>query len=878
MADRPQGSRASDRLPVLASKFGCPRLPRRAVARARLTEQMADPDGRVVLLTGGPASGKTVAAAQWFKSLDGTAREWLALAAEDGQPSRFWMTFVVGLNRAVPGAFVGTDDLVADPRTSTEAILRRLLTELSQLECDLVVVLDDVHVLRDPAIWRDLTALIEQLPYGIRLVLTSRVDPPIPVALWAARSWLGQIRHADLAFTLSETAELFAALDEHRLNPGEIEDLWRHTEGWAAALHLAASQIRRRADAAQAAQEFSGQQRMVADLLVTEVLDVQSDEIVEFMLQTCVLDTLDAEACDALTDRTDSAEVLRSLEAQMPFISAQDPEEKAYRYHPLLSDMLRYQLSARHAGAAQALALVAAGVLEQRGDYMGAVGHFIAAGNSEGASSLAFRVALDRYDRNDVSAAAQWVNLLRPAEGSTSVSSMLTYGSSLCFVDQADEGLVWFERAALRIARDPESYVHEAAILDALRLGAFTLMTGSGVAGAVDGIEPGRRVMAMVDDGVDLGYLGARTRPNLARAYLLVDRPDEAEGVLAQGPMGDEIAQLLLGPAVAARVALRLGDLTKAQDRANRALAAARTLGLEGQTGTLDAHLALAGVHTERNELGEADALFKVLKVITDGHPEALVYHVLARVDQVRLAAARGGPAEVFARIDEMRALVARRHAPVLGLLVDVIATRWHIEVGDLGCARDLLSRLPNDNQEHAILAARLDLASEHPDATLAALAREDFSDQRGRLACELLRARAAAAANDQAAETYAFRAAELAAPEGFIRLIFEEGPVVTRMVRTAADMLDTPAGLQLAVSLGAPPKIRRANGTKAVLSDRELDVLRFLPTQLSNHEIASECLMSVNTVKTHVKHIYSVLDASSRSVAVERARLLGFL
>jgi DNA-binding CsgD family transcriptional regulator len=104
------------------------------------------------------------------------------------------------------------------------------------------------------------------------------------------------------------------------------------------------------------------------------------------------------------------------------------------------------------------------------------------------------------------------------------------------------------------------------------------------------------------------------------------------------------------------------------------------------------------------------------------------------------------------------------------------------------------------------------------------------------------------------------------------------EGPIVTRMVRTAADMLDTPAGIQLAASLGAPPKIRRSDGAKAVLSDREIAVLRFLPTQLTNQEIASECLMSVNTVKTHIKHIYATLNASSRSAAVERARVLGLL
>jgi LuxR family transcriptional regulator, maltose regulon positive regulatory protein len=873
MADTRTRPPAGSRLPVAATKFGCPKVPGQAVNRARLVEQLAEPDWQVALVTGGPASGKTVAVAQWFEGLDEVDREWLTLGEEDGLPFRFWMTLTVGLNRAVPGAFVGSEELAADPATPRTVVLNQMLLELSELERELVVVLDDVHLLRDPEQWRDLIALVENLPRHLRLVLTSRSDPPIPIALWSAHAWLVQIRQADLAFTLSETVEFFAALDEQRLTPDDVEALWRHTEGWTAALHLAAVQIRRRADAGAAAREFSGSNRMVTDLLVTEILDVQSEDIAEFMLRTCVLDVLDAELCDAVAKRTDSAQVLRSLEARMPFIAAVDIEEQAYRYHPLLSDVLRGQLSARHPGAAPALARLAAAVVEERGEIVRAVGYLLAAGDNDRAFSLAFEVAFDRFDHNDPSAAAAWVDLLQADSAEASVHSMLTYSISLSLVGRADEGMTWLERAALRIAERPEAYAREAAIVDAIRLGAFSLITGEG-----DGIGPGRRVVALVDDGVDLGYLGARARPNLARAHLLVDQPREAERVLDEGDMGDMIARLVLGPAVAARVALRLGELTEAEDQASRALAAARTLELDRQTGALDAYIAQVGVLTERNRLREADASLDLLRQICDFHPEAIVYHVLARVDQVRLVVARGGVEEGFTVIDEMRSLIAGHRRPVLERLIDVIAARCHIEAGDLRRAGDLVSALPADSSQGVLLRARLDLAHQRPDATMARLARHDFDNRRDRLVGELLGVRAAAAANDKMVATYVARAVELAAPEGLARLIVEEGQLVSRLARAAAEQLESPHGPELAESLGGPPKAKQVTHPAVVLSDRERAVLRFLPTQLTNQEIARECNMSVNTVKTHVKSLYARLDVSTRSAAVERSRLLGLL
>ncbi len=208
---------AGIRLPIVASKFGCPALPLHALARPRLTRILADPDWRVALVTGAPACGKTVMVAQWFAACQGVAREWVTLDAGDDRPERFWLAVAAALERAVPAGFAGAVELAGDAHHPGGEFLDRLLIEMSAVEGPLVLVLDDLHFLRNPAIATDLASVVEHLPRGTRLVFTARVEPRMPVARWRARSWLVDIRQRDLAFTLPETTLLFEALEEHRL-------------------------------------------------------------------------------------------------------------------------------------------------------------------------------------------------------------------------------------------------------------------------------------------------------------------------------------------------------------------------------------------------------------------------------------------------------------------------------------------------------------------------------------------------------------------------------------------------------------------------------------------------------------------------------------
>jgi LuxR family transcriptional regulator, maltose regulon positive regulatory protein len=860
-------------LSVPRSKFGCPAVPVRAIARPRLGEVLAQPDWRVALVTGGPATGKTVAVAQWFGALGPVAREWVTLDAGDDRPERFWLTFVLALDRAVPGAFAQAAAAATDMHRLPSEFLGRLLTVWSAVEDPLVIVLEDAHHLQSPEINEDLGFVVEHLPGASRMLLTGRADPPLPVSRWRGRGWLAELRQRDLALTLPETAELFTALGEHRLATSEVEELWRHTEGWAAGLRLAAAGIKDRDDVSAAVAEFSGRTPLVADLLADELLGRAPADLSEFLLRTSVADVLDAELCDALSGRSDSADVLRQMEADLKFVMATGPGRDTWRYHPLLAEMLRSELQAHRPDEAQGLNRRAAAILQPRGDIAEAARCLLAAGDSDRAFSLVFNAAYRRADVNDIPGIAAFVNLFPRELVPESASRMLTYALTLGLAGRVAEAHAWLQRAQMRISDEPEPRAEDLATLDALRLLTFTVTAGAG-----DEIEAGRRAVEAVQAGLDLGVAGARARMNLVRGYLLVDQPGEAASVLRAGSPGDEIAALVLAPALAARIAVREGRLSEAGRQATAALQAAGAFGLDSHPGALDAYLAVAGVRIDRNEITEAIAALERLEEILQANPFALVYQVLLQLGKARAAAALNDWDDVFAAVREAGKLIEHVSRSALRRLVDAAAARWHLQAGEIGLAEELIAALPDGSPAHTLLHARLDLARGHLDAVTARLGQASPATIRDQLAGELLLARAALESGDDA-RGHVTTAVALAAPEHLVRVFLEEGPAVTRLARAAAESLGTESGTALSVALGSPPPSRAAPRQPAVtLTDRELLVLRFLPSHLTNAEIARECLMSVNTVKAHLKNIYAKLGVSSRAETVERARLLGLL
>jgi LuxR family transcriptional regulator, maltose regulon positive regulatory protein len=552
---------------------------------------------------------------------------------------------------------------------------------------------------------------------------------------------------------------------------------------------------------------------------------------------------------------------------------ATGPSRDTWRYHPLLAEMLRAELQTRRPEEAQELNRLAAVILQTRGEVAGAARCLLAAGDTDRAFSLVFEAAHRRADVSDIPGIAAFVNLFPRELVTGSASRMLTYALMLGLAGQVAEAHAWLQRAQLRIGEEPQPRAQDIATLDALRLLTFTVTAGAG-----DEIDAGRRAVEAVEAGLDSGVAGARARMNLVRGYLLVDKPGEASSVLRAGSPGDEIAALVLGPALAARIAVREGRLTEAARQATASLHAAGAFGLDTHLGVVDAHLALAGVLIDRNELADATAALRRLEEILQANPFARVYHVLLRLEKARAAAALDDWDEVFATVREAGKLIDPIPQSALRCLVDAAAARWHLAAGQIHQAQDLIATLPDGSPAHTLLQARLDLACGHLDAARARLGQASPGTMRDQLTGELLLARAAIESGEDPGG-HMMAAAGLAAPEHLVRVFLDEGPAVARLARAAAESLGTEPGTALSVALGSPPPSRAApRPPTVILTDRELLMLRFLPSHLTNAEIARECLMSVNTVKAHLKNIYAKLGVSTRAQTVERARLLGLL
>ncbi len=875
LLDPGRGHSADDRtrLPVADVRFSAPRLPHHLIPRPRLAQQLAHPDWQVAVITGGPGAGKTVLAAQRFESLTGACRAWVTLDNEDDHPERFWLQVGAALRRAVPEHFVGTD--LYPPlrrRSSAAAPAADLIVNAASIGEPLVIVLDQFDRIRNPSILRDVTTLVEQMPTGVQLIITSRVDPPLPIAQWRAHSWLLELRQHDLAFTPREAAALFAASGEDRLSTDDIGLLVTRTEGWVAALRVALLSMKNSDDVARTAQTFSGRNRMIADLLVTEVVDRQPSMVQRFLVETSIAKHLDADLCNLLTSRDDSDEILRSLEAEICFVVAND-ERTSYRYHPLFAELLRVELERRCPSASADLHKKAAEHLEARGDVTEAIGHYLAIGEHDRAFDLAFATAFERWDHDDVSAAAAWIDVFPLEYLAESPQRMLTYGFAVSVCGRLDEATAWLDRAEHELHVAPTPSERDLRHADALRVIQF------GTSGAPEhGIECGRRAVDAISKGLDLGTVGDRARVNLARSYLLVDEVEAAFETLSVDDIGDSVATLLIAPAVRARIALRRGELHHSVEEAARALNAAAALGTPRHFGTLDALIARTAVQTERNELSEAVESITQMRDLMERHPDSPGYDILTRVDQVRVAATLGGLDDAFAVIGEAKGYLGDRTLPGVRRVIDAVEARWRIESGELRRAEELVATLPPTWAQRALLDARLRLADGRPDETIEHLNGVNFTMLPDRLAAQVLIARACVEASPDDAPAAFAHSVALATDEGFVRMFIEEGPSTARHVRMAADALGTPAGTRLAAALGAPARTRVVSPPPTLLSERESAVLRYLPSRLTNKEIADECYISVNTVKTHLKGIYTKLGASTRSEAVDRARRMQLL
>jgi LuxR family maltose regulon positive regulatory protein len=368
-------------------------------------------------LVGAPAgSGKTTLLAQWRAVAGGSRVAWVSLEESDNDPTRFWSYLVAALRTVEPG--VGTVALEALRGPSVElerVVVPSLVNDLATVGAPLVLVLDDYHVVVDATCHQTLGWFLDHLPAEVHVVLSTRLDPPLPLARMRARGELAELRVGELQFTGEEAAELLNGSMGLALAAEDVARLAERTEGWAAGLVLAGLSLRGRPDSPGFIAAFSGGDRHVADYLVAEVLERQPEELREFLLRTSLLERLSGPLCDAVLETQGSAELLRELEASNLFVMPLDDRRQWYRYHQLFAQLLRLQLGAREPTLVPVLHRRAAAWHQAAGSVDEAIGHASAAGDLAEAGTLIARHWAAHWLGGQRATVARWLEGLPEA-------------------------------------------------------------------------------------------------------------------------------------------------------------------------------------------------------------------------------------------------------------------------------------------------------------------------------------------------------------------------------------------------------------------------------------------------------------------------------
>ena len=371
---------------LIETKLGPPRARPGFVERPRLLGSIDGFASAALTLVDAPVGfGKTSLVESWHARTGG-AVAWVSLEAADNDPARLWTYVSTAVDRIRPGLGRAALALLRSPGVSPESVVDALVNGVHAYPEPMAIVLDDVHVISDETCWRSLERLVEHLPVQARLIMTTRSDPPLPLGRLRARGGLGEIRARDLAFSVDEARQLLVQREKIALDDADVELLVERTEGWPAGLYLAALWLRGLDDPHAGVQAFHGNQRHVADYLTGEVLDRLEEDTRRFLLQSSVLGSFTAPLCDAALDRSDSAALLRRLEAENGFLVSLDAHGEWYRYHHLFGELLQLELSTVEPTASARLHTAASAWCREHGWLEDALEHAAAAGDPSAGS------------------------------------------------------------------------------------------------------------------------------------------------------------------------------------------------------------------------------------------------------------------------------------------------------------------------------------------------------------------------------------------------------------------------------------------------------------------------------------------------------------
>jgi LuxR family maltose regulon positive regulatory protein len=900
---------------ILATKLYRPRLRPNVVSRPRLIERLNEGlDGKLTLISAPAGCGKTTLVSQWLAAGSRPAA-WLELSEGESDLARFLAYLVAAVQTVAPAIGAGVLTLLQSGQPPPpESIVTALLNDLTTIQDQFVLVLDDYHVIDAKPVDQALTYLVDHLPPQMHVVIAAREDPQLPLARLRARGHLTELRAADLRFTPSEAAAFLTQVMGLSLSAQDIARLADRTEGWIAGLQLAALSLQGQQDVAGFIRAFAGDHRYIVDYLVEEVLERQPGPVRNFLVQTSILDRLSGPLCDAVTGQHGGNERLLALERGNFFVVPLDDKRHWYRYHHLFADVLSAHLLAEQPDQLDTLHRRASEWYEQHGSAADAIRHALEACDFERAAKLIELTIPSMRQSRQEAIVLGWLKALpdellrsRPVLSAAYAQTLLVSGELEGVEARLSDAERWLDTTSdvSERASDPSAEMVVVDQEEFRRLPASIALFRAALAQARGEVATtmtyARRVLDLVpeDDhllrGSAAGFLGLAswTSGDLEAAHR--SYAECMARVQKAGHRSDA-----LGCAIAlADIRMAQGRLHEAMRTYERGLEGALEEGAPVLRGAADMYVGMSELYREQNDLPAA--MQHLLRSKELGEHMGLPQNRYRwRVAMARIREAEGDLDGALDLLGEAERVYVGDFFPYVRPIAALKTRVWVAQgrVGDaLGWARerglsasDALGYLREF--EHITLA-RLLLArskSERRDrflleamGLLGRLLQAAEAGERTGSVLEILVLRAFAhqAQGDLPAALRSLeRALKLAEPEGYVRMFVDEGPPMAHLLEATGQHGIAPHYVRhLLTALGSTSDSTPV--TQALLeplSERELEVLRLLRTAMSGPEIARELVVSLNTIYTHTKNIYSKLGVNNRRAAVHRAEELDLL
>jgi LuxR family maltose regulon positive regulatory protein len=897
---------------ILATKLYIPRPRAKIVLRPRLLERLyggLSSGRKLTIISAAAGFGKTTLVSEWVASC-GRPVAWLSLDEGDNDPIRFLTYIIAALQTIAANIGEGVLGLLQAPQPQPiESILTALINEITVFPEDFIFVLDDYHIVDSKPVDNALAFLLEHLPPQMHLVFATREDPQIPLALLRARGQLTELRAADLRFTPAEAAEFLNQAMGLQLSAEDITALETRTEGWITGLQLAALALQASLsmhstpDTSCFIRSFTGSHRFVLDYLVEEVLQRQPEHIRSFLLQTSILDRLNGSLCDAVTGQKDGKGNLETLERGNMFIVTLDDQRQWYRYHHLFTEVLLAHAQEEQPGQLPLLHMRASAWYEQNNLLPEAIRHALAAKDFEQAARLAEIAWPETFHTNRQNTLfLSWMKALPDEIIHARPVLCAGYAWALQDMSQFEEASRW-----LNAAENPPGsavlYADEAEFQTLPgNIAAARAYVAMALGNAPEAEQQARRALSLLSEADLFRRAGAIAIVGMASL-----QNGNLDGAAAAISEGMEMAVMAGSSDIALSGAFPLVDIRLVQGRLREAvkifenlLEKTETPGKPALPGTPDLYLGLCGLLLEQ---GDTETARQFLQKSGDlgesvGLPDWLYRSC---VTHARYEEITGDLDQAFEQIDQAERVYMPSALPNLRPLGALKARMW-VKRGMLGealvwareqnltpyneldffhefehitLARVLIARYKNDPAAGPIHEA-IDLLERLLQA----------AETGGRMGSvvEILVVQALAfqaQGNISRALASLERALALAEPEGYVRIFVDEGKAMRLLIekrsRNHDQLLSGYADKLLAVfarPMAIPPP--KANDLPSSiidpLSERELEVLRLLGTELSGPEIARELVVSLNTLRTHTKNIFNKLGVNNRRAAVRRA------